>query len=70
MRAITDFIVAGKVFETHMNVALHIARNSPFHNNAVINYANAIRLFRTVLRNRHKNFSSNKNCMKPKMIVH
>ena len=38
-------------------VALRAARNSPVHSNGVINYAIAVRLFRTVLRDRLKNFS-------------
>jgi hypothetical protein len=38
-------------------VALRTARNSPVHSNGVMNYAVAIRLFRTVLRDRLKNFS-------------
>ena len=48
-------LVTGKVFETRTNVAL---RNSPVHSNGVINYAIALRLFRTVLLRDHlKNFS-------------
>ena len=38
-------------------VAWCTARNSPVHSNGVINYAIAVRLFRTVLRDRPKNFS-------------
>ena len=40
-------------------IALRNMRNSPVHSNAVINYAIMIRLFRSVLRDRLKNFSSN-----------
>ena len=36
-----------------------MARISPVHSNGVINYAIAIRLFRTVLRDRLKNFWRN-----------
>ena len=39
-------------------VALRTARNSPVHSNGVINYAIAIRLFQTVMRDCLKNFSS------------
>ena len=53
--------VAGKKFETrYKRCACGIAyraRNSSVHSNGVINYAIAIRLFRTVLRDRLKNFS-------------
>ena len=35
-------------------VALRAARNSPVHSNSAINYAIAVRLFRTVLRDRLK----------------
>ena len=38
-------------------VALRAARNSPVHSNGVIKYAIVIRLFRTVLCDRLKNFS-------------
>ena len=40
-----------------MRGILCIAPNSYLHSNAVMNYAIAIRLFRTVLRIRFKNFS-------------
>ena len=52
-------IVPVKVFETRklMCVALRTVRNSPVHSNGVINYAIAVRLFRTVLRDRLKNYS-------------
>ena len=46
--------------QTFLDVALRIAHISPVHSNAVINYAIAIRLFRTVSAyDRLKNFSSN-----------
>ena len=40
-------------------VAMRIAPISPIHSTDVINYSVTIHLFRTVLRNRLKNFSSN-----------
>ena len=40
-------------------MAFHVAANSSVDSNAVINYVIAIRLFRTVLRNRLKIFSNN-----------
>ena len=36
---------------------MRAARNSPIHSNGVINYEIVVRLFRTVLRDRLKNFS-------------
>ena len=47
-----------KVFETRkmLCVALRTTRISPVHSNGVINYVFAVRLFRTVLRDRLKNF--------------
>ena len=52
-------IVPEKCFETRrmLCVALRTARNSPVHSNGVINYAFVVRLFRTELRDRLKNFS-------------
>ena len=47
-----------------LRVALRAARNSPVHSNGVINYAIAVRLFRTVRLFRLKNFSRY-NCGKP-----
>ena len=43
-------------------VALRIVCNSSVHSNVLINYAIAIHLFRIVLRNNLKNFSSNNSC--------
>ena len=52
-------VVAGKVLRRVQTfcVALRAARNSPVHSNGVMNYAIAVRLFRTVLRDRLKNLS-------------
>ena len=51
-------------------VALRIARNSPVHRIPVINCANAIHLFRPVLRDSLKNlFSNNSVLKKPNMLL-
>ena len=53
----TSSSVAGNVFVmcTNVVVALRAARNSQVHSNGAINYAIAVHLFRTVLRDRLKN---------------